>query len=66
MRALGVDFGGARIGIAVGESDAGITTARKNLSATGALKSDAAAIANLATSEQAEAIVVGLPLGEDG
>jgi putative holliday junction resolvase len=63
---LGVDFGGTRIGIAVGESASGITTARKNLPASGTLKRDAEAIRDLAQREEAEAVIVGLPLNEDG
>lgn len=62
MRVLGVDFGSKRIGIAVGESDHQIATARSPLKASGALATDAALIVSLARSEGAEAIVVGVPV----
>lgn len=61
MRVLGVDFGSKRIGIAVGESEHGITTARAALTAKGSLREDAKQISQLASSEKAEAIVVGIP-----
>jgi putative holliday junction resolvase len=64
MRALAVDFGGRRIGIAVGESDMGIVSPRPNLEASGTLKKDAEAILVLAKKEEADAVVVGIPLIE--
>ncbi len=66
MRVLGVDFGGKRIGLAVGESEYGVTTARPNLAASGTLAKDAEAIARKAAEEGAEAVVVGLPVEPDG
>lgn len=66
MRLLGVDFGFARIGIAVGESEVRIANSRPPLSASGALKRDSDAIAALATSEEAIAVVLGLPIEESG
>lgn len=66
MRVLGVDFGAARIGVALGESEHGITSPRPALAASGSLKRDASAIGELARREQAEAIVVGMPLGDEG
>jgi putative Holliday junction resolvase len=62
---LGVDWGMKRIGIAVGEREFGIATARPHLLATGSLKKDAEAIATLAKQEMAQAIVVGLPEQEE-
>lgn len=66
MRALSVDFGSKRIGLAVGDDEFGITTARQNLIAAGSLAKDAAAIENVARGEGAELIVVGLPLDKEG
>lgn len=66
MRALAVDFGGKRIGVAVGESQHGVVSARQNIEASGTLSKDANTIAQLATKEQAELVVVGLPLDADG
>lgn len=65
MRVLAVDFGGRRIGIAVGEIEFEIITPRPSLAATGTLKGDAAAIAALAKGEQVDRIVIGLPINEE-
>ena len=61
-----MDFGGKRIGIAVGESDHGVTTARPALAASGTLSKDAEAINKLVNLEKADAVVVGLPQNEPG
>lgn len=68
MRLLGVDFGFARIGIAVAETEFGIVSARPALAASGTLKKDAKALADFAKKEQADQLVLGLPLedGEEG
>lgn len=66
MRLLGVDFGMARIGIAVGETEFTLATAKAPLKASGKLKVDAAAIVELAKKEEADLVVVGLPVEEDG
>lgn len=69
MRLLGVDLGSKRIGIAVGEKEAGVVTPRPALAAVGTLRRDADAVAALARREEADAIVLGLPVelsGEEG
>lgn len=66
MRALGIDFGGERIGVAVGEREFEVVSPRPPLKASGKLDADAAAIADLAKREQADCVVLGLPLGADG
>jgi putative holliday junction resolvase len=65
LRVLGVDFGGKRIGIALGESEGAITTARPPIDASGKLAADAEKIAGIAKREGADAVVVGLPLQEE-
>lgn len=65
MRALGVDFGGKRIGIAVAEVEARIASPRAAIAASGALKRDAAAISELCRKEEATLVVVGEPLGTE-
>ena len=65
MRALGLDVGSKTIGIAVGDPSGMIASARTVLARRGHA-ADAAAIAELARSEAADAIVVGLPLELDG
>lgn len=64
MRALGIDFGGKRIGIAVGESEHGVTSPRPTLDATGTLRLDAANILQLMKKDEATLAVIGLPLVE--
>lgn len=66
MRVLAVDFGFKRIGLAMGETDHGIATARPNMTANGSLRADAEQISQLAKREMAERIVLGLPLDPDG
>lgn len=62
MRLLGIDFGFKRIGVAVGETSAGIASARPPITASGSLKKDANTIYLLAKNEQADLVVLGLPL----
>ncbi len=69
MRLLGVDFGFTRIGLAVAETEPAVATPRTALTASGALRKDAAAIAEIARKEEVQAIVLGLPIepsGEEG
>ena len=66
MRALAVDFGARRIGLATGESQHGVASARPNLEASGTLALDADAIARMAQKEEADVVVVGLPLDGGG
>lgn len=65
MRALGLDVGSKTIGIAVADPSGTIASARTVLARKGQV-ADAAAIAELARSEAAGAVVVGLPLELDG
>lgn len=62
LRVLAVDWGSARIGLAVGESETGIASAKPNLLASGSLTGDAEAIMRAARAEGADRIVVGLPV----
>ncbi len=66
MRLLGVDYGFARIGIAVTDSVIGLPTTRLPAKSLGSLKKDAAQIAARVKSEAAEAVVLGLPIEEEG
>ena len=66
MRLLGVDFGFKRIGLAIAETEAAIITPRPPLTASGTLKADAKVLSEYAKREEAVAIVIGLPLEEDG
>jgi putative Holliday junction resolvase len=66
VRLLGVDFGSKRIGIAVAEAEHGIITPRLPIAPTGTLRKDAAMLVALAKKEEAQAIVLGLPLEPGG
>jgi putative Holliday junction resolvase len=66
MRLLGVDFGFKRIGLAVVDSEVGLPAPRNPLAASGKLKTDANVLHELAKKEQAEGIVLGLPVEPDG
>ena len=65
MRALGLDVGTRTIGVAVADPSGTIASARTILARRGQA-ADAAAIAAMAVSEAAGAVVVGLPLELDG
>lgn len=66
MRILGVDFGFKRIGLAVAESEFGVITPKTALEATGTLKRDAENLAQIASKEEVDRVVLGLPVEEDG
>jgi len=66
MRVLGIDFGRVRIGIAVGETSAKVVSLRKPIQASGTLRKDADAIIATARAEEAEQLVMGIPLGVEG
>ncbi len=66
MRLLGVDFGRVRIGLAVMDSDTHLARNLPPLSATGTLQKDAIAIAKIAANEEANRVILGLPLQQDG
>jgi putative Holliday junction resolvase len=61
-----VDFGFKRIGLAVTESEVGLPAALPAIAASGALRKDASKIVELARQKGAIAIVLGLPVEEDG
>ena len=62
MRLLGVDLGTVRIGVAVAETEPFVASPKPALKASGKLKTDAAALAQLARREEAARVIVGLPL----
>ncbi len=65
-RALGVDLGSKRIGIAISDRSGIIASPLTMLARSGSPRRDHAAIAALAEEEQVEMIVVGLPLNMNG
>ncbi len=66
MRALGLDLGTRRIGVAVSSSDGALATPYEVLTRTKDRATDHRAIARLAADEAVEVLVVGLPLSLDG
>lgn len=66
MRAVGVDLGASRIGVAVSDPSGALATARQVLHRTGDQGKDHRAIAAIVKEVEAEIVVVGLPLSLDG
>ena len=66
IRALGVDLGSKRIGIAVSDLSGTIASALTTVHRSSSRRHDHAAIARLVRDEEAEVVVVGLPLSLDG
>lgn len=65
-RALGVDLGARRIGIAVSDSAGTLATPRGTLVRTGDTLRDRRALVELAVGEEVVVVVVGHPLSLDG
>ena len=66
MRLLGLDVGDVRIGIAVCDSLEIAAFPVGVVRRVGSLKRDVAAVAALATEQEAEGVVIGLPLSLNG
>lgn len=66
MRALGLDLGERRVGVAVCDSAGTVATPIETLVRSGDPERDLRAIADQVTDWQAEIVVVGLPLSLDG
>jgi len=66
MRVLGVDLGSKRIGIAVSDRSGTIASPLTVLARTGNVAADHRRIADIVTEEEAERVVVGLPLNMNG
>ena len=62
MRVLGIDFGGKRIGVAVGETEHKVASPRPQIEATGTLRLDAVNIVALAKKEEAKSVIIGTPV----
>lgn len=66
VRALGVDLGSKRIGIAVSDMSGTIASALTTVHRSKSRRHDHAEIARIAEVEECEVVVVGLPLSLDG
>lgn len=66
MRALGIDLGSKRIGVAVSDRSGTIATPLTVIQRSGSTKLDHQRIASLVAEEEAEVVVVGLPFNMNG
>ena len=66
VRAVGLDLGSKRVGVAIGDRTGTIASPLKVLQRSGSLKRDHEAIAKLVVEEEADIVVVGLPLNMSG
>lgn len=66
VRALGVDLGTRRVGLALSDSEGLIATPLEVLKRSGSEAQDHAAIAAVAAERDVEVVVVGLPVSLDG
>lgn len=66
MRVLGIDLGSKRIGVAVSDRSGTIASPLSVISRGASQRLDHEEIARLVSAEEAEAVVVGLPLNMDG
>ena len=66
MRALGLDLGERRVGVAVCDAAGTVATPVETLIRTGDPERDLAAVAAQVSDWQAEIVVVGLPISLDG
>jgi len=66
MRALGIDLGSKRIGIAVSDRSGTIASPLTMIPRSGSVKRDHEQIRKLVIEEDAELLVVGLPLNMNG
>lgn len=66
MRVLGIDLGAKRIGVAVSDRTGTIASPLTVIQRSGSVARDHQQIARLVVDEEAEAVVVGLPLNMNG
>ncbi len=66
MRALGIDLGSKRIGVAVSDRSGTIASPLTVVQRSGSVRRDHQVLAALVVEEEAEVVVVGLPLNMNG
>ena len=66
VRALGLDLGSKRVGVAIGDRTGTIASPLRVLQRSGSATRDHEAIAKLVVEEEADIVVVGLPLNMSG
>ncbi|MGB2985024.1 MAG: Holliday junction resolvase RuvX [Phycisphaerae bacterium] len=65
-RLLGIDYGTKRIGLAVGDTEAGIASPLQTIEARGTIADYVSAVLAAANEYDIDAFVVGLPVNMDG
>lgn len=65
-RWMGVDYGLRRIGLAVGDDRSGIASPVGTIPAAGRPAADAEAVLRAAREQEADGVVIGLPINMDG
>lgn len=65
-RFMGIDYGTKRIGLAVGDTDAGVASPVETIEAHGGVADQVRAVGSAAQEYQVDAFVIGLPLNMDG
>jgi len=66
VRALGLDLGSKRVGVAIGDRTGTIASPLQVLQRSGNVRRDHEAIAKIVAEEEADIVVVGLPLNMNG
>ena len=66
VRAVGLDLGSKRVGVAIGDRTGTIASPLRVLQRSGSVTRDHEAIAKLVVEEEADIVVVGLPLNMSG
>ncbi len=66
IRALGLDLGSKRVGVAIGDRTGTIASPLQVIQRSGSIRRDHEVIAKLVIEEEAEIVVVGLPLNMNG
>ena len=65
-RFMGIDYGTRRIGLAVGDTDAGVASPVETIEARGGITDQVRAVETTAQEYQVDAFVIGLPLNMEG
>lgn len=66
MRAIGLDLGSVRIGVAISDSEGALALPSTTLERAGSWHEDHSRIARLVVENEAEVVVIGMPLSMDG
>ena len=66
MRAVGIDLGEKRIGVAISDSDGRVATPYETVNRSGSRDQDHRLIGAIVEEVEAELVVIGLPLSLDG